>query len=186
MSKQRGTVTAVILIALLATGCGSSGSETVPDVVGERLDVAEDQLDDAGFEYEEIGGGTFGVINTSAWLVCDQEPAPGSSTSAPVDLIVDRECGSSSAGTTSSSRSGNSSSSTSEDQEAVPDTLGMDLQQAQDTMQAAGFYFMDSYDVTGESSFQVIDRNWVVIEQTPAPRTKSSLNEEIIFGVRRR
>jgi hypothetical protein len=37
--------------------------------------------------------------------------------------------------------------------------VGVDLQFAQDTMQAAGFYNLDSRDATGAGRMQLIDRN---------------------------
>jgi hypothetical protein len=66
-----------------------NGSEEVPDLVGERLDVAEDELDGMGINYEEIGGGTFGIVVRSNWEVCETRPKAGSSAST-VKLIVDR------------------------------------------------------------------------------------------------
>ena len=35
-----------------------------------RLDDAEDQLDQAGISYHEVGGGTFGIVVKSNWGVC--------------------------------------------------------------------------------------------------------------------
>jgi hypothetical protein len=69
----------------------SSARHSVPSLVGERLDVAEDKLDQLGLGYKEIGGGTFGIVVRSNWTVCQTEPAPGG-TAARVRLIVDREC----------------------------------------------------------------------------------------------
>jgi hypothetical protein len=67
---------------------------SVPDETGERLDVAEDDLDGAGLNYTEIGGGTFGIVVKSNWTVCEQKPSAGSKVreGARVKLIVDREC----------------------------------------------------------------------------------------------
>jgi hypothetical protein len=42
----------------------------------------------------------------------------------------------------------------------LPDAVGVDLQLAQDTLQAAGFYVLTSYDATGQERLQVSDRNW--------------------------
>jgi hypothetical protein len=53
----------------------------------------------------------------------------------------------------------------------MPDVVGMNLQAAQDHVQAVtdlGVPLMTSTDGTGESRMQVMDRNWVVCEQTPA------------------
>ena len=72
-----------LLLAAVASGCGGE-ARTVPDVVGRRLDVAQETLDDRGLGYETIGGGTFGIVVTSSWTVCEQKPAaavaPGASS----------------------------------------------------------------------------------------------------------
>ena len=84
----------IVLLSLtaLVAGCGGDPEPTaVPDVRGERLDVAERRLDGAGLEYERVGGGAFGIVVRSKWSVCEQTPAPG--TRAPkVTLVVDRYC----------------------------------------------------------------------------------------------
>jgi hypothetical protein len=69
----------------------SSARHSVPNLVGERLDVAEDKLDQLGLNYKEIGGGTFGIVVRSNWTVCQTEPASGGQA-ARVRLIVDRDC----------------------------------------------------------------------------------------------
>jgi hypothetical protein len=68
----------------------TAGPSTVPDVTGERLDVAKLHLRDAGLRARVVGGGLFGVIDDTAWRVCRQEPAAGTETSGRVRLIVDR------------------------------------------------------------------------------------------------
>jgi beta-lactam-binding protein with PASTA domain len=79
-------------LTALAAGCGgASEPQSVPDVRGERLDVAERRLDGAGLEYERVGGGTFGIVVRSNWSVCDQTPKPGAEA-AKVTLVVDRHC----------------------------------------------------------------------------------------------
>jgi len=67
---------------------------TVPDLVGERLDIAEDDLRSRGLRFTEIGGGTFGILVLSNWTVCETRPAAGTSVAkrARVKLIVDRDC----------------------------------------------------------------------------------------------
>ena len=44
-----------------------------------------------------------------------------------------------------------------------------DLQEAQDTLQSAGFTAMASRDATGRGRHQILDRDWTVTGQTPAP-----------------
>jgi hypothetical protein len=51
--------------------------------------VAEARLDARGLGWEEIGGGTFGVIVRSNWYVREQIPAPGH-TATTVRLVVER------------------------------------------------------------------------------------------------
>jgi hypothetical protein len=70
-------------------GASSRGGDKVPDLVGERLDVAEDELDELGISYEEVGGGTFGIVVRSNWEVCETRPKAGA-TANRVKLIVDR------------------------------------------------------------------------------------------------
>ncbi|WP_219507094.1 PASTA domain-containing protein [Nonomuraea ceibae] len=50
----------------------------------------------------------------------------------------------------------------------LPDVVGMNLQAAQDHLQATGFYILNDKDATGQGRLQVLDRNWVVVRQTPA------------------
>lgn len=49
----------------------------------------------------------------------------------------------------------------------MPNVVCMDLQLAQDTIQEAGVFFSRSEDATGQGRAQVLDRNWIVIAQTP-------------------
>jgi hypothetical protein len=67
-----------------------SASDEVPDVVGDRLDVAESELDDLRLPYEEIGGGSLGVVDVTAWVVCETRPGPGETADGTVKLIVAR------------------------------------------------------------------------------------------------
>jgi PASTA domain len=77
------------LVALLA-GCGQTVEpKQVPNVRGERLDVAEARLEARGLRWEEVGGGTFGVIVRSNWYVREQVPAPGKRATT-VRLVVER------------------------------------------------------------------------------------------------
>lgn len=59
-----------------------------PDVVGERLDIAKKELRDAGYSARVSGGGVFGVVVDSNWVVCSQQPPDGDR----VDVNVDRSC----------------------------------------------------------------------------------------------
>ncbi|WP_068273647.1 hypothetical protein [Aldersonia kunmingensis] len=51
----------------------------------------------------------------------------------------------------------------------MPAVLCMNLQAAQDAIQAAGVFYSRSEDATGKGRMQISDRNWVVVAQSPAP-----------------
>ena len=51
----------------------------------------------------------------------------------------------------------------------MPDVLCMNLQAAQDEIQDRGVFFSRSEDATGQGRRQILDSNWVVVKQTPAP-----------------
>lgn len=53
----------------------------------------------------------------------------------------------------------------------LPDFTGMDLQDAQDAAQAKGFYNLRDKDATGAGRFQILDHDWQVCSQEPAPGT---------------
>ncbi|GHF51600.1 hypothetical protein FHX82_004044 [Amycolatopsis bartoniae] len=50
----------------------------------------------------------------------------------------------------------------------VPDVGGMNHQDAQDTMQAAGLYNLREVDGTGRGRMLILDRDWVQTGQSPA------------------
>jgi hypothetical protein len=57
----------------------------------------------------------------------------------------------------------------------MPAVVGMDLQAAQDHIQATTNHWLsESRDATGQGRMQIMDRNWVVVGQTPAAGTPLS------------
>lgn len=56
----------------------------------------------------------------------------------------------------------------------VPDVVGVQHQLAQDTMEAAGFSNLTEEDATGAAREVSPDREWVVVEQFPAPGTPAT------------
>jgi hypothetical protein len=86
-----------LVIAFSLVGCGPDDKDvTMPDVTGKKLDVAYDQIKDAGFDDKDKikieGGGTFGVVVESNWTVCEQSPTAGKPMSDAPTLTVDRSC----------------------------------------------------------------------------------------------
>jgi hypothetical protein len=66
----------------------------VPPLVGQRLDEASAMLQQARLRREVDGGGVFGVLDESAWMVCSTTPAAGDRVErdAVVVVHVDRAC----------------------------------------------------------------------------------------------
>jgi hypothetical protein len=63
----------------------------------------------------------------------------------------------------------------------VPNVVGLNHQLAQDTLQAAGFYYLTEQDATGQGRLLINDRNWVVVSQQPAGGTRSAPGTKIIL-----
>jgi beta-lactam-binding protein with PASTA domain len=58
------------------------------------------------------------------------------------------------------------------DEVTVPNEVGKNHQAAQDDLQAHGLYILSEEDATGQGRLLVLDRNWKVVSQSPAPGTK--------------
>ena len=66
----------------------------------------------------------------------------------------------------------------------MPDVVSQNLQDAQDEIQRAGVSFSRSDDASGQARSQVIDRNWVVVAQTPAAGESVGEMEAILSVVK--
>lgn len=66
----------------------------------------------------------------------------------------------------------------------MPDVMCQNLQDAQDEIQRAGVFFSRSDDASGQARSQVIDRNWVVVAQTPAAGESVGEMEAILSVVK--
>lgn len=65
---------------------------------------------------------------------------------------------------------------------ALPNVVGLDLQLAQDTLQAAGFYGLTSHDAKGLNRQQILDRSWTVVDQSPKPGAIVPLDQVVDLG----
>jgi beta-lactam-binding protein with PASTA domain len=148
----------VLLMAVVfLAGCGGTAEpKRVPDVQGQRLDLAEDRLDARGLEWEEIGGGTLGIVIRSHWWVCEQVPNPGR-LGRTVKLVVDREC-----------------PSVPSQPPVVPDVTGLSLENADDELDDLGIaHDAETYD----DDVPLVEQLWEVCSQDPAPGTRGSYVE---------
>ncbi|MGW2661910.1 PASTA domain-containing protein [Nocardia tengchongensis] len=60
----------------------------------------------------------------------------------------------------------------------------MNLQDAQNKIHAAGVFYSRSKDATGKNRHQVMDRNWLVVAQSPSPGTPFGEGDAILSVVK--
>lgn len=134
----------------------------VPDVVCMDLQLAQDKAEAAGFNRlasEDASGQHRRPFYDRNWVVVSQAPPAGSRPSPPARLVFrvlaygDRDA----PPVPNRARPGR-----------MPNVMCFDLQEAQDTLQSAGFNTMASRDATGRGRRQFFDRDWTVTGQTPA------------------
>jgi beta-lactam-binding protein with PASTA domain len=164
----------------------------MPEIVGERLDVALSDIERAGFdeEVEVLGGGTFGVLDESNWTVCSQEPVSGEEITSAPRITVDRSCTGDDQGDPEAAESDEAADDQAvaaqrkkekkrkqkavaavSDTFVMPALVGMNLQEAQNRLQARGSFLLTQTDGTGQERFQMLDYNWKVCGQRPAAGT---------------
>lgn len=160
-----------VVLAVALSAC-SGEKPPVPDVVGERLDVARSDAETAGYDVEVRGGGLFGIVVEANWYVCEQRPEPGAPGGDLVTLVVDRTCaGATEPGPDDQTTGGGTQTF------VMPDLVGAVLQDAQDQLQSLGSYSLDQEDASGVDRLQILDSNWIVCRQAPPPGTEVSLDK---------
>jgi hypothetical protein len=91
----------IVPLALIVSGCAEEERgerppaaqttvPTVPDLVGQNLDSAEEQLDSRGLGYS-VDSGDDEVFFEHLWEVCYQEP-DGGAHARYVTLTVEHDC----------------------------------------------------------------------------------------------
>ncbi|WP_327147255.1 hypothetical protein [Nocardia sp. NBC_01329] len=66
----------------------------------------------------------------------------------------------------------------------MPAVVCMNLQAAQDLIQTTGVFLSRSEDATGRGRNQVVDRNWVVVAQTPEAGSPIGEGEAVLSVVK--
>jgi beta-lactam-binding protein with PASTA domain len=151
MKKLRVSPGVLLVFVLLLAGCGGAAKPTVvPDLRGERLDVAEGRLEARGLDWEEIGGGTLGIVVRSNWYVCSQEPAPGKKATT-VRLVVERSCPNSAF--------------------LLPDVTGISLEDAEEELEGLGIPYVVH---PREKGTPRVERLWQVCYQSPPSGVRAS------------
>ncbi|UPU42544.1 MULTISPECIES: PASTA domain-containing protein [Rhodococcus] len=66
----------------------------------------------------------------------------------------------------------------------MPNVVCMNLQDAQDTIQSSGVFFSRSADATGAGRRQLVDSNWIVVDQTPSAGSPFGEIEAVLSAVK--
>ncbi len=66
----------------------------------------------------------------------------------------------------------------------MPDVVCRNLQDAQNEIQRSGVLLSFSEDATGAGRNQVVDSNWLVVRQTPAPGAPIAEGEPLLYAVK--
>ncbi|WP_327581414.1 PASTA domain-containing protein [Nonomuraea sp. NBC_00507] len=118
------------------------------------------------------------AISAVVAAACLTACSSGTSPTAPIETVTATvqatPTASSSPEETDQPAQEESPSEAAAEKKELPDVVGMNLQEGQDTLQAAGFYVLNDKDATGQNRLQVLDRNWVVTKQSPAAGRKVS------------
>jgi hypothetical protein len=174
---------------------GANEAEVMmPDVVCLDLQTAQDTIQEAGVffsrSHDATGRDRMQLLDSN-WQVVAQTPAPGTPIGeleavldvvkygepSPVDACGAQD-GEASGGDDQAvvdqpddTKPAADEPASEEGQAIMPDVVCLDLQTAQDTIQEAGVFFSRSHDATGRDRMQLLDSNWQVVAQTPAPGT---------------
>jgi beta-lactam-binding protein with PASTA domain len=139
------------------------------------LQLAQDKGQAAGFSRMtavDASGLRRRQVNDQDWVVVSQSPAAGTRASPGTRLVF------------RALRYGDSGAPPVPDRNRpgrVPDLACFDLQEAQDTLQSAGFYKMSSRDARGGGRRQLADREWTVTGQTPSPGGTHRKTTEVVL-----
>jgi hypothetical protein len=156
--------------AVTATGKPATGN-AVPNVVGQRLSAAERALAGAGYRsvkpVDDTGRNRI-VIDPQNWTVDSQMPAAGAgaTTGTTITLKVRRPSDAATPSTTLG---------------VVPNVTCMNLQDAQNTLQSAGFFNLASVDGLGQGRQQILDRDWLVTKQSVGAGSRPKVLTRIVL-----
>jgi hypothetical protein len=149
---------------------------TMPKLVGKRLSAAEGVLSSLGIDDVDARDASPEdriVLMSTNWVVTAQDHRAGAKIDPSESVILKVKKPSDRQGTVQTAIG------------TVPNVRCMDLQAAQDTLQAAGFFNLGSEDGSGQGRMQILDRDWVVIAQSvPAGAQPSPLKRVVLASVK--
>lgn len=149
----------------------------IPDVVCMDLQLAQDKAQAAGIyrvESQDASGQRRRMADDQGWVVVSQTPPPGTRPKKSPRLVIQVLA------------YGDPDAPPVPDRSKpgrMPNLQCFDLQEAQDTLQSAGFFSVASEDATGRRRRQYVDRNWTVTEQRPPPGGTHRKNTQVTLRV---
>ncbi|MGZ3142916.1 PASTA domain-containing protein [Lentzea chajnantorensis] len=176
----------IALLVLVLAGCGNTpppgptaqstptvAEEKVPKVVELRLAEAREVLKARGYRVveEDATGQRRPVLEPRNWVVTSQLPEAGADAPGGTEVVLEVRKPTDASTSLPPPAKG-----------TVPNVVCLDLQKAQDTLQAAGFFVLSSEDATGQGRRQVADRNWVVVSQSAAAGSTPEATVKITLG----
>ncbi|MDT9698706.1 PASTA domain-containing protein [Streptomyces sp. P17] len=143
-----------------------AGAASLPDMIGKGLQFAQDQAQDAGFynltSHDALGRGR-GQFDDRNWKVCFQTPKAGEyPTDTKVDFAtvkLEETCPATDQGTETETAGS-----------AMPDFKGKSVKVAREALDPSTSITVN--DASGQDRIIVIESNWKVCSQDPAPGTK--------------
>jgi beta-lactam-binding protein with PASTA domain len=190
--RNRGIAVLAVAAAACITACTSVGvsqspsagatpaDRTVPDFVGKGLQTAQDDAQAAGFSnlssHDASGRARLQILDRN-WKVCFQTPVAGSTVSSGsgIDFGVvklDETC-------PATDQAAQSPSPISEGQ-AMPDLTGKSLNVAVASLPSSTS--ITAKDISGRHRLVIIQSNWTVCSQDPAPGAQFN-GQPVTFGV---
>jgi hypothetical protein len=161
-AKVTRRVGLLLVAGVMAAGCGDggepSGFETADAAYEARI---ADMTDCSALETEA----RFYTDAATEAVTSDLTASDRRRATVIADRVADLGC---SASTTTAEPAHEDERSTTR-AAVMPNVICMNLQRAQDTVQAAGKFFSTSHDALGAGRSQLIDSNWIVVSQQPGP-----------------
>ncbi|UYP18754.1 PASTA domain-containing protein [Rhodococcus sp. Z13] len=158
---RRGVVIAAAIAAVLV----------IVGIVGDIADGLDSPSDDNATTTSQTTIYAEAPPSQSTWPATS--PATTARTTAPVSVAPATTTPANAATTSAAPRLA-----------VMPDVVCMDLQEAQDAIQAAGVFYSRSVDATGRGRAQVWDRNWIVVDQSPPPGTVIGEGDAVLSVVK--
>lgn len=161
-----------LMIAAALSACGGGKAEPVSAPVGSSTQTTTDPVAEAAAAAtkaaEEAAAAIKAKVEAAAAIEAVAATKAAAQAAAAEAAKVAKSKAASEAKAAAAAKKAAAAASASE-VFRMPSLVGENLQLAQDKLQALGSYLLDQEDAAGLGRMQVLDSNWQVCEQNPAP-----------------